>query len=389
MENLDRHIVVMANTGWSIVRYRGGMICQLVRQGWRVTAVANFDDRSARQVHDWGVDLVHLPMEGASKNPLKDARYFLKLFRLYRNLGPDIVHHFTIKPVIYGSIAAKLAKVPSIVNTITGFGGLFANEKPTLRWLILQLYRAALRGNVRTVFQNADDMSRFVTLGIVPEKAACVIAGSGVDTRALTPPDGGDRAASNALLLVSRMLWSKGIHEFVEAARLVKSRFPDAQFIMIGGSIKDYGSKNPDFVPTNWLQDLNREGVVEWIGWQDPSVVESWMKRSAAVILPSCYGEGVPRTLIEAAACGTPIITTDIPGCRDIVIDGVTGYLCQPRSVPELASAIEKILCDPEFVSELGFAGRKLAVEKFDEKIIFSKLMQVYEAVLPEAGAAE
>ena len=158
---------------------------------------------------------------------------------------------------------------------------------------------------------------------------------------------------------------------------------------MIGGAVEDYGSKNSDFVPTKWLNDLNKEGVVEWIGWQDPCEVESWMKRSAAVILPSCYGEGVPRTLIEAAACGTPIITTDIPGCRDIVIDGVTGYLCAPRSVSDLASAMERILGDPESVLELGFAGRKLAVEKFDERIIFSKMMQVYEAALPGIGPAE
>lgn len=389
METLDRHIVVVANTGWSIVRYRGVMICRLISQGWRVTAVANFDDRSARQVHEWGAEGIHVPMEGATKNPIKDVGYLLKVFRLYRDLKPDLVHHFTVKPVIYGSIAAKFAKISSIVNTITGFGGLFANEKPTLRRLILRLYRAALRGNVRTVFQNPDDMNKFISLGIVPEKRALVIAGSGVDTRALTPEDTENRAASNAFVLVSRMLWSKGIQQFVEAARLVKSHYPDARFIMIGGAVEDYGSKNSDFVPTKWLNDLNKEGVVEWIGWQDPCEVESWMKRSAAVILPSCYGEGVPRTLIEAAACGTPIITTDIPGCRDIVIDGVTGYLCAPRSVSDLASAMERILGDPESVLELGFAGRKLAVEKFDERIIFSKMMQVYEAALPGIGPAE
>jgi glycosyltransferase involved in cell wall biosynthesis len=380
-----RHIAVVTNTGWSMVRYRGELITGLLERGWRVSAIADFSDKDLAHLRRLGVAPVRLRVAAASQSPLEDLGYLGRLVRTLRSLRPDLVHNFSVKPVIYGSLAAKLVGTPGIVNSVTGGGMLRADERGGLQRVLRLLYRLALRGRPVVVFQNRDDLELFVGAGLIERARTGYIAGSGVDTATLAPDCSIPPSERTCFVMACRMLWSKGVADFVEAARMIKPRHPHASFMLFGGSAEDYGSKNPDFVPRSWLEDLNREGVVTWRGFTEPVLVERAMRAAAAVVLPS-RAEGVPRTLIEAAAAGAPIITTDTPGCRDTVIDQVSGFLCALNAPGELAAAMARLLSEPQLIIEMGRAGRELAVARFDRRIVIEETLKVYDEQLRRAG---
>jgi glycosyltransferase involved in cell wall biosynthesis len=377
-----RHVALVTNTGWSMVRYRGELISGLLERGWRVSAIADFSDKDLAHLRRQGVAPIRLPVEAASQSPLKDLGYLTRLVRTLGALRPDLVHNFSVKPVIYGSLAAKLVGLDGIVNSVTGGGMLRADERRGLQRVLRLLYRLALRGRPVAVFQNRDDLELFVGAGLIERARTAYIAGSGVDTAALAPDCSIPPSGRTCFVMACRMLWSKGVADFVEAARLIRPRYPHASFILFGGSAEDYGSKNPDFIPKPWLDDLNREGVVAWRGFTEPAAVERAMLSAAAVVLPSDYSEGVPRTLIEAAAAGAPIITTDSPGCRDTVIDQMSGFLCPLNAPAELAKAMARLLDEPHLIIEMGRAGRELAVARFDRRIVIEETLKLYEQQL-------
>jgi glycosyltransferase involved in cell wall biosynthesis len=376
-----RHVALVTNTGWSMVRYRGELLAGLLERGWQVSAIADFSDKDVARLRGLGVAPIRLEVEGAGQRPLADLGYLVRLTRLLRRLRPDLVHNFSIKPVVYGSLAAKLAGVKGIVNTVTGGGRLRADEAARLQWLIRQLYRVALRGRPVVVFQNRDDLELFVGAGLIDRERAAYIAGSGVDTQALTPDLSIPPSARTCFVMASRMLWTKGVADFVAAARLIKPRYPRAAFALFGGSAEDYGSNNPDFIPKPWLEALNQEGVITWHGFTEPAAVEAAMRSAAAVVLLSS-AEGVPRTLIEAAAAGAPIITTDAPGCRDTVIDRKSGFLCAVKAPAQVADAMAQLLERPELIATMGREGRQLAVSRFDRAQVIEATLAVYERQL-------
>jgi glycosyltransferase involved in cell wall biosynthesis len=377
-----RHVALVTNTGWSMLRYRGELLRGLLERGWRVSAIADFSEEHIAGLRRLGVAPIRLEVEGAGQNPLRDLAYLVRLVRVLRRLRPDLVHNFSIKPVVYGSLAAKLVGLGGIVDSVTGSGILRAGGRDRLQPVLRLLYRGALAGRPAAIFQNQDDLELFVGLGLIDRARTVCIAGSGVDTAALTPDFSIPPAARTCFVMASRMLWSKGVADFVAAARLVKPRHPQAAFVLFGGSREDYGSKNPDFIPRSWLEELNRERVVEWRGLTNPETVEATMRRAAAVVLPSSYAEGVPRALIEGASAGAPIITTDSPGCRDTVIDRKSGFLCPLHAPERLAAAMTQLLTDPDLIAAMGREGRKLAVERFDRAKVIDATLAVYERQL-------
>lgn len=377
-----RHVVLVANTGWNVVRFRAELISGLLDAGWTVSAIASFNGDHLDRLRRLRVRPIPFELDAAGRNPVRDLAYLGRLACRIRHLCPDLVHLFTIKPVIWGTFAAKLARVPGIVASLTGAGILRADGHPWLRRALPPLARAALAGRPEIVFQNRDDMRSFIAAGIVDADRATLIAGSGIDTEALIPDLNRPPAERNAFVMASRMLWSKGVADFVAAARLVKQEHPAAQFVLFGGAREDYGSKNPDFIERSWLEALNGEGVVEWCGWTDPVEVEAAMRAAAAVILPSYYAEGVPRALIEATAAGVPVITTDLPGCRDTVVDGRSGFLVPPRSPEQLADAMAALLRDRKRIAAMGREARRLAVGTFDRRLIVAQTLTVYERAL-------
>ena len=371
-----RQILVVANTGDNILS-RTAMLKDLLQRRWRVTAAASLDTGEAAQVRELGVQPIPLPIDPSGTNPVRDGRLFLALQRVYREIRPYAVHHFTIKPVIYGSLAAKRAEIPRIINTITGLGYARDTWNTPLGRLIRLLYRQALKDGVFTIFEHEDDQRLMIESGLVTTEKSMIVLGAGVDVERLRQRGTGPESPN--FVMVGRILWSKGVREFVEAAHLVVDAHPDCGFTMIGGTSEEYASKNPDFVPLSWMEENVVDGVVEWMRHQPPDVVSDRMKRATAVVLPSYYGEGAPRVLMEAAALGVPAITADSPGCRAVVVDETTGLLCAPKDSRSLAEAMLRLLEDPALCMRFGQAARARAIETFDQRLVFRSYQALYE----------
>ena len=368
-----RRIILASNTSWYLDNFRGEMMRRLVENGWEVHAAAP-DDEYRRELERLGVRFELWPLSRRSLSPIANALAFLRVLRLYRRLRPDIVHHFTIKPVILGGIAARLTGVPAIVQSVTGLGHAFSGPAP-LRMIALTLYRLALGGRALTIFQNIDDMQTILTAGVTVSRRCRLIRGSGVDVRRFAgipaPPDG----APVTFLMASRMLWAKGVREFVEAASIVRERVPDTRFLLIGDP--DEGS--PDAIPRTWLEALSDSSVVEWKPFTkdiDPTLAEAHV-----VVLPS-YREGLSRSLLEGAAAGRPLVATNAPGCREIAIDGVTGRTVPVGDAGALSTAMIALATDSETACVMGSRGRELAVERFSLDRVINETIAAYEDAL-------
>jgi glycosyltransferase involved in cell wall biosynthesis len=379
----DMHrVMLVANTGWNILRFRRPLIETLVAAGIEVTVVADFAPADLVAARRLGAQPIAVPLDAAGLDPRADFRYALHIARLMRLHRPDLAHFFTLKPIVYGIPAARLAGTRAIVAAVTGSGVLRTQARPWLRTLLALLLRQALCGRTHAIFQNQDDLATFTARRLIAAARTHLIAGSGVDMADLQPEAGILPGERTNFVMASRMLWSKGVADYVAAARIVRLRHPHAQFVLFGGNREDYGSKNPDFIDRAWLEALNYEGIVLWRGWTAPEEVEATMRRAAAVVLPSTYGEGVPRSLIEAAAAGTPIITTDMPGCRDTVVPEVSGFVCPPNAPDALAKAMSALLDQPERINAMGFEGRSLALARFEQTHIVGHTLKVYSAAL-------
>lgn len=318
-----------------------------------------------------------VPMRRSGTRPLDEARSFLALLRLYRRLRPDLVHHVTIKPVLYGGIAARLAGVRAVVNAVTGLGYVFINpgtKNAALRRAALQAYRVALRHpHSRVIFQNPDDLNLFQSEGLVDADAAVMIRGAGVDMEMFTarpePP------GTPVVLLASRMLWDKGVGEFVEAARLLRSAGVAALFVLTG----DTDPANPAAIDPAQLQAWQASGVIEWRGHCDDMAAQ--FAAAHVVCLPS-YREGLPKVLIEAAASGRPLVASDVPGCREIVRHGVNGLLVPARDARALADALRRLIDDADLRGRMGREGRELAVREFSLEKVIDETLAVYRDLL-------
>ena len=311
-----------------------------------------------------------LPMNRRSLNIIRELRLLKKIVQIYKAEGPEIVHNFTIKCVVYGSLAAQLAGIPRRINAVAGLGHIFTSESTKarlLRPLVKSLLRLALRGSQsQLILQNPDDLELFTRLGMIGSERIHLIRGSGVDTSRFAPFQR-ERGKRFRILLASRLLWEKGIRQYVEGARLLGGRADELEFLLAGSS--DPG--NPSAVPERDIAQWDKEGLVKVLGHVED--MDAMMRTVDLVVLPSYYGEGVPRGLIEAAAMGLPIITTNAPGCREIVDDGVNGFLVPVKDEQSLAGKIEYLLDNPEVCQRFGAAGRQKVLEEFDERSCFKK----------------
>ena len=356
------HICLVSNSAWSVYMYRQGLLRTLAATGVRVTVIAPHDDTVAA-IESLGAAHVDIPLASKSINPLHDLRTLWALWRAYRQLRPDLIFHYTIKPNIYGSLAAMLARVKSIAVT-TGLGYVFIQPTRTAKVAKL-LYRLAFRFPREVWFLNSDDRATFIEQGLLahPERAV-LLHGEGIDLAQFHfLPLAADKPTFD-FVLIGRLLWDKGVGEYVEAARRLKARYPHARFRLLG----PVGTANPSAIPRAELDQWIKQGVVEWLG--ETSDVRPYIEQADCVVLPS-YREGMPRTLLEASAMGRPIVASRVPGCQDVVDDGVTGLLCAARSADQLAEAMTRML-EMSFArrSAMGTAGRERMLAKFDERAI-------------------
>lgn len=368
------HVAFVVNVDWFFLSHRLPLARAARDAGCNVTVIAA-DTGSADAVRREGFRFLPMPLSRAGANPLAEVRSLAFLLSCYRRERPDLVHQVTIKPVLYGSIAARLVGGIRVVNAISGFGYLLTGTRNPLRQRIVRrMYRTALRGaHAVTIFQNADDRSEFVDAGIVAASRTRLIRGSGVDCDRFVPtpePEG-----DCVVMLPSRMLRDKGVETFVAAAQLLSTRGVRARFVLVGGP--DAG--NPASIPAARLAAWTAAGTVEW--WGHAEDMTDALRQAHIVVLPT-RREGLPKVLLEAAATARPIVATDVPGCREVVRHEVTGLLVPPDDVVRLADAIERLVGDAALRRAFGAAGRALVENELSETIVVQRTMDLYRELL-------
>ncbi len=352
--------IVVSGYAPSLVNFRGHLMKDMVDRGLEVLACApEIPGYVADALTDMGVGYRNILIDRTGTNPVSDLRTFFDLKNVFEVYKPDLCLFYNIKPVIYGSLAARVARVPRIFSIITGAGYVFGDssiQQKLLKTLVLPFYKLALGGNTKVFFQNPDDQECFLRQGLVSGTGQCVlINGSGVDTEhySVVSPV----TERIVFLLISRLISEKGIYEYVEAARAVKRTYPKVVFRLLGPF-----DSNPTGISEDQVEVWHNEGTIEYLGATRD--VRPFIAESSVFVLPS-YREGTPRTVLEAMSMGRPIITTDAPGCRETVIHGKNGYLVPVRDVDVLVQAMERFILNPEIIPIMGRESRKIAVDKY------------------------
>ena len=371
-------VVIAANTAWNLVNFRSGLIAALIARGYDVVAAAPSDPIAQAGLAALGARFAPVPIDGKGISPAQDLRTMLAFRNLFRTERPVCFLGYTVKPNVYGSLAARLCSVPAI-NNISGLGTAFIAQT----WLtpvVETLYRVGLASAHRVFFQNADDLALFLDRRLIRPAAAQLLPGSGIDLSAFTtaPPEAAPDAPT--FLLIARMVRDKGVVEYAEAARNLRARHPAWRFRIVG------------FLDVANRTAIERATVDAWVAAGDieflgPAAdVRPHIAAATCVVLPS-YREGTSRVLLEAAAMARPIVTTDVPGCREVVDDGINGYLCRPRDAASLADAMERMgLASPAAHARMGAAGRAKVEAEFDERIVIDRYLAAIEAA-PAARA--
>ncbi|OGW65473.1 MAG: glycosyl transferase family 1 [Nitrospirae bacterium RIFCSPLOWO2_02_FULL_62_14] len=369
-------VLFLITEDWYFWSHRLDLAKAIRDAGMEVLVVTRVQDHGAR-IEKEGFRLIPIRMRRRNRQPLRELLSVLELVRIYRREQPDLVHHVAMKPMLYGSIAARLAGVPAVVNAFAGLGYAFITDHQSakvLRFLIGRALRWALAlPRSRVIVQNDVDREQLIRDGIVQPIQVSVIRGVGVDTTAFAPSP--EPTGPLVVLLGARMLWDKGVGEFVEAMRKLKARGLDLRGVLVGMVDED----NPACISQEQLRSWQATSVVEWWGRRDdmPRVLAS----AHVVVLPS-YREGLPKVLLEAAACARPIVATDVPGCREIVQDGRNGLLVPPRDAGALAEAINTLVQDQAMRLRMGARGREIVTREFSAEQVARETLAVYRELL-------
>jgi len=370
----NSYIIIAANTSWGLYNFRKNLILSLLAEGYRVVAISSHDDYLGR-LQSLGCECINIDVDSGGKNPFKDIKTIIQLFNAYRRIQPLVVLHFTPKVCIYSSIACNFNNI-SFISNISGLGVLFSGHG-LLSGVVKFLYRLSQKKAIKVFFQNEMDRSNFIDSKIVTHDITDRLPGSGVDLNHFTV-EKYKKDTSVKFILVARMLYAKGVVEYVNAAKHVKKTHPNAEFYLLGPADVD----NPSAIKKKTIESWSDNGYVSYLGSAED--VREYLSNVDCAVLPSYYAEGVPRSLLEAGAMGKIIITTDTAGCRDTVDEGVNGFLCTPKSADDLISKFNLVLnmTDKERM-HMGLNSRKKMKKEFDEKIILDKykkeIFDIYE----------
>lgn len=362
--------LIIASYPGSIIKFRGSLMEAIQDRSLEIHIAAPELDSHPEDIKilkSLGYTLHDIPLQRTGTNPLKDAATLSSLYLLMKKVKPSHVMGYTVKPVIYGTLAASAANVPNCYALITGLGYAFQQVEETgnrskLQKLIHGLYKQALSKTSKVFFQNPDDLNLFRQLKLIsPNTPTAVVNGSGVDTSEydVAPLPVSERNIPELrFLLIARLLGDKGVREYAQSAKYIKAKYPQTQFDLVG-----WIDDNPDSIEQQELDNWIKDGTINF--WGKLADVRPAIAASSIYVLPS-YREGTPRTVLEAMAMGRPIITTDAPGCRETVTDGINGFLVPVKSVEGLTEAMEKFIADPVLINTMGKASRQIAEEKFD-----------------------
>ena len=380
-QNTIKTIAIFINTAWNIYNFRLQLMRRLQSEGYRVVAIAP-RDRYSKKIEQAGFEFHHIDINNMGTNPLEDLLLTARIFRLYRKIRPDLLIHYTIKPNIYGTYAAKMAGIP-VISNITGLGTVFLNNNVSSR-IARKLYHFALRTPYIVFFQNPYDRKLFVDTKLVAMKRTALLPGSGIDHQRYVPVNKIDDASQPfVFLLIARMLKDKGIVEFVEAAQILLARSGRSgerqqrvEFWLLGAMYPG----NPTAINDEEIEAWTKQEGIRYLGETDD--VMQVIAQSDCVVLPS-YREGISRVLLEAASMAKPLVTTNVPGCMDVVDDGANGYLCKPKDAQDLAVKMEKMLrLSQDELEAMGRVGRIKIIEEYSEELVIDRYLDEIGTVI-------
>lgn len=358
-------VAVVLNTSWNIYNFRLNLIKSLQQEGHEVHTIAPHDDFTERLI-EMGCIHHDVKMDSRGANPFKDLALIFELFFLYKRVKPDIILHYTIKPNVYGTLAAAMLGIP-VVNNVCGLGTVFLKDNLVSR-IAMMLYRISFHLPKKVFFQNADDLKLFLNKKLVPQKTVDLLPGSGIDLNKFTPTPF-QRNNTFTFLLISRLITDKGVLEYIDAVKKLRSEGFDARFQVLGAMDPEHKRGIKPEIIREWVQS----GFVEYLGTTED--VHHFIRKADCIVLPS-YREGTPRTLLEAASSSKPIIATDVPGCNHVVADHVNGLLCRLKDADDLADKMRTMATlDNETLREFGINGRAKMEAEYDETIVINKYL--------------
>jgi glycosyltransferase involved in cell wall biosynthesis len=374
----EKRILIIASLASSLIRFRGDFIKSLLKNGFEVyTAAPTYTDKNKEDITAMGAKIVEFNLQRTGLNPIKDFTSILELKAIIKDNNIDLVFPYTVKPVIYGSIAANMSKT-AVISLITGLGYAFSGLSAKAR--LLQrfneiLYKLSIRKNKVIVFQNKDDYQLFLDKGVISKKQQVdFVSGSGVNLNEFKFKEK-NVSDKVSFLLVARLIKEKGIALYLDAAKILKAKYPKTEFHLIGQP-----ETSPSAISEDELKTLHDEEVIVFHGKQNN--IEAHLHNRDVFVLPSYYREGLPRTTLEACACGNPIITTDSVGCRESVKEGINGFLIEPQNLDALVKSMEYFITNPEKIKEMGINSRTYAKERFNVDIINNALVNIIKKEL-------
>jgi glycosyltransferase involved in cell wall biosynthesis len=361
-----KRIILVSNTSWSMIKFRLGVIKALVAAGHEIIIIAPRDKHS-NDFHALGCHYIELSMDNKGSNIINDLKMVYKLQKAYKKLSPDLIFHYTIKPNIYGTLAAKLAEKKSIA-VITGLGYTFIHDNLTAK-VAKFLYKKSLKYAQRVWFINTEDKNKFLLANLVPEEKMEILPSEGINTETFAPIPMKRVDNIFRFVLIARLLWDKGVGEYVKAAKELKKRYSNVEFQVVGF----IDAQNPKAISKAQVDDWIEKGYINYLGATDD--VKPFIAKADCVVLPS-YREGVSMILMESAAMQKPLIASNVPGCRDLVQNSVSGYLCRMRDYQDLIAKMDKMLhlSDKER-QKMGKKGRQFMVEEYNEKLVIEKYL--------------
>jgi glycosyltransferase involved in cell wall biosynthesis len=375
VKKTKKRIILAANVSWYLYNFRRNTILRLIEEGHEVITVSSHDSFS-QKLQELGSTYRNIKMDSGGKNPIKDFKTIIDLCNLYRMLKPDLVLNFTPKMNIYGSFACRLNKV-NVINNVSGLGSIFIEEN-LLSKVVRVLYKLSQQKVNKIFFQNDDDKELLNGFLKLPVSRIGRIPGSGVDLSRFIISEAPDDSVIR-FLLVARLLYEKGIGLYAEAAKILKSKYPNLEFRLVGFMDSD----NPSAINKDELQEWVDKNYINYLG--STNNIEEKIKDVDCVVLPSYYREGVPKSLLEAAAMGKPIVTSDSVGCREVVNEGSTGFLHETKNLDDLVVMLEKIILLPHKQRLLmGKRGREKVIKEFDEEIVIEKYLKEIDKILPQ-----
>jgi len=401
VQNMDRRlkkeyscgkIAYFSNTDFSLYNFRMGVMKEIKRKGFEVFACGNITKKElVKEIEKHEIKFINIPLKRSFDWWGGDILYFFRVYFFCRKKKINVCHNFTIKPCIYASLAQKMTGVPKIYCTITGLGYIFQENNlkiSLLRKIVIFLYKFSFKFTDKVIFQNPDDSELFIKLGIIKKEKTKIIKSSGVDVDEFSPFSVDQEKIKNLkkeidykedkiyITLVSRMLWQKGVGEFIEAAKKLKKKYNNLIFLLVGPVDRE----SPSGIPREKLENWHKEGIVKYLG--ERRDIREILAISDIFTFPSYYGEGVPKALLEAGAMGLPLVTTNIPGCKEVVDDNKNGFLIRPKDTEDLAEKIETLIKDEGLRVRFGKNSKEKILKEFDEKNVVKKYIeQIYKII--------